>query len=359
MFDPAESRSLLTHNILSGRITGPELDDFIANGYRGTWKQILKSRDLSILLKNPQSLGALFASANAFSILLELQGPELAASDAATETISNTSASILLIVTNTDYLDFWQTVPANKTRMQARINGTGSKLRRAVYTSSDTWVAPGTPIVGMSGSAVGGGGNGSYGSWDSGYARSGGGGAGGAVETKSATSGLPTSNQTITVGSAAGSSSIGSFLTSAAGQNGTWGGGTAIGGGSDTGTIYDTDLVNAIWQPNTASKKGGNGGAPWAYSGNANGNAGSAGLTGNGGAAGNQYGSYCTSAYEGDGIASGGGSGATIYPSGATGAHGRHASGYGCGGGGGSGVNSSYSGGNGAPGLAVKHWIDG
>lgn len=351
---------MLTHSILSGQITGPDLDNLILNqGYAGTWKNLLKSRDLSILLANPSSLSALFASAAAFSLLLDLEGAELAGSDAATETISNTSSGILLIVTTPTYLNLWQTVPANKSRLQARINAGGSKLRKAIYTSSDTWIAPGTPIVGMAGSAVGGGGNGSYGSWDSGYARSGGGGAGGAVETKSATSGLPTTNQTITVGSAASSSSIGSFLTSAAGQNGTWGGGTAIGGGSDTGTIYDTDLVNAIWQPNTASKKGGNGGAPWAYSGNANGIAGSAGLTGSGGAAGTQNGSSCTSAYEGDGIASGGGSGATIYPSGASGAGGRHASGYGCGAGGGSGVSASYAGGNGAPGLNVVHWIDG
>jgi hypothetical protein len=352
-------KHLLTQAILANKITGAQLDALLTSGYLGTWKNLLKSRDLSIMLKNPTSLAALFASATAFGALLDLEGAELAGSDAATETISNTSAGILLIVTHTGYLDLWQNVPANKSRLQARINAGGSKLRRAIYTSSDSWIAPGTPIVGMAGSSVGGGGNGSYGSWDSGYARSGGGGAGGAVETKSATSGLPTTNQTITVGSAAAASSIGSFLTAAAGQNGTWGGGTATGGGSDTGTIYDTDLTNAIWQPNTASKKGGNGGGPWAYSGNADGIAGSAGLTGSGGAGGNQYGSYCTSAYEGTGIGSGGGSGATIYPSGASGAHGRHASGYGCGGGGGSGVNSSYSGGNGAPGLAVKHWIDG
>jgi len=355
----SRNRYLLTHSILNGQITGAELDALIAGGYGGTWKALLKSRDLSILLKNPTSLSALFASASAFSLLLDSEGAELAGSDAATETIVKTSGGILLIVTSTAYLDLWNTVPANKTRMQAWVNGTGSKLRRAVYTASDTWIAPGTPIVGMSGSSVGGGGNGSYGSWDSGYARSGGGGGGGAVETKSATSGLPTTNQTITVGSAAAASSIGSFLTAAAGGNGTWGSSGGTGGGSDTGTIYDTDLTNALWQPSTASKRGGNGGAGWGYSGNANGNAGSAGLTGSGGAGGNQYGSYCTSAYEGTGIGSGGGSGATIYPSGASGAGGRHASGYGNGGGGGSGVSSYYAGGNGSPGLAVKHWIDG
>jgi len=352
-------KHLLTQAILANKISGSELEALLTGGYLGTWKNLLKSRDLSILLKNPTSLASLFASATAFGALLDLEGAELAGSDAATETISNTSAGILLIVTTPAYLDLWQTVPANKSRLQARINAGGSKLRKAVYTSSDTWIAPGTPIVGMSGSAVGGGGNGSYGSWDSGYARSGGGGSGAGVETKSATSGLPTSNQTITVGSAAATSSIGSFLTAAAGANGTWGGGAATGGGSDSGTIYDTDLVNAIWQPNTASKRGGNGGAPWGYSGNTNGNAGSAGLTGSGGAAGTQNGSSCTGAGQGTGIASGGGSGATIYPSGGTGAYGFHASDPGCGGGGGSGVNSPYSGGNGAPGLAVKHWIDG
>lgn len=356
----SRNRYLLTHSILNGQITGPELDTLIAGGYGGTWKALLKSRDLSILLANPSSLSALFASASAFGLLLDLEGAELAGSDDATETIVKTSASILLIVTNTAYLDLWQTVPANKTRMQGWINGTGSKLRRAVYTSSDTWVAPGTPIVGQSSSVVGGGGNGSYGQWDGGMGKSGGGGSGAEVKTASATSGLPTSNQTITIGSAAATSSDGSFLSSAAGANGPFGSGTAIGGGSDSGTLYDTDLTNAIWQPNTASKKGGNGGGAWGLSFNANGNYGIDGLNNTGaGAAGTQNGSSCTSAGGGSGIGSGGGGGAVIYPSGASGANGGNASGYGCGGGGGSGVSSPYNGGSGSGGLVVKHWIDG
>lgn len=354
----SRNRYLLTHAILNGQITGPELDSLIAGGYGGTWKALLKSRDLSILLANLSSLSALFASASAFSILLDLNGAELAASDEATETISNTSASALAVVTNPEYLDLWWTVPANKTRLQNRINQSGSKLLRWDFTASGTWTVPGGGLVALSIFAVGGGGNGGAGN-NSGAANAGAGGSGGESKTIVLTSGLPETNQTVTVGGAAAASSFGAILSAAGGANGGTGtNAQTTGGGTTSGTIYDTAPENGVFQPATASKQGGNGGAGFAHGSNSGGQAGVAGLTGSGGAAGVLSGS-AGGGGAGSGYGSGGGSGAGIWPAGAGASGGTAATANsGCGAGGsGASASTGSSGGAGGTGRVVVYGV--
>lgn len=354
--------------LLGGNISSANLETKLTtdDAWLGAWRALLKSGTSKALIANTTAFGIIAGSNTAFGELITAAGTQLAASDSATIAISNDSNAIKTVVTNQTYLDFWNTVPANKARLQARINASGSKLKRQVWTSSGTWTAPVTPIVALSVFAIGGGGTGASGGWNGGstQAESGGGGSGAESATKSATTSLPTTNQTVTVGLWASTSSFGSFLTAAAGQNGirpTSGSAQAVGGGSDVGTIYDTDPENAIWQPATANKKGGSGGVAFAGSYNSNGFAGASGLTGGGGAGGTQNGSSCTQANNGTGLGSGGGSGAFIYPYGAGAANGltAFAPNYGSGGGGGSGTAILSAGGTGAPGLVVAYWVEG
>lgn len=358
----------IAHLLLGGYIDSTALETALTTNdqFAGAWKRLLRSGTAKALIASPASFDIIAGSATAFGQLLELSGAQLAASDSATEAISNNSTAIKTVVTNSTYLNLWNNVSANKTRLQARINASGSKLKRQEWTSSGTWTAPGTPIVALSIFAVGGGGTGASGGWNGGstQAESGGGGSGAESATKSATTSLPTTNQTVTVGLWASTSSFGSFLTAAAGQNGirpTSGSAQAVGGGSDVGTIYDTDPENAIWQPATANKKGGSGGVAFAGSYNSNGFAGASGLTGGGGAGGTQNGSSCTQANNGTGLGSGGGSGAFIYPSGAGAANGASvgAGNYGCGGGGGSGTAGASNGGTGSDGIVIAYWVEG
>lgn len=359
----------MVFRLLAGTLSGSELETALttnASAYLGPWREILKTTELNALLNSPTALAAIFASETAFDALLNSgdSGYALAASDSATLLISNTSAAAKTVVTNSAYLDFWWTVPANKTRLQNRINASGSKLKRQVWTSSGTWTAPGAPIVALSVFAVGKGGDGGVGGWDGGSTtgQPGAGGSGAESAAKSATTSLPTTNQTVTVSTTIVTpSSFGAFLTAACGVNGAQAGPPTTGGGSTVGTIYDADPTNAIWQPNTGSKQGGSGAFGGGGNSNNNGNAGSAGLTGSGGAGGTVIaGPAATAAGAGTGIGSGGGSGANIYPSGAAGVNGSSAlsTNYGSGGGGGSGTASVANGGLGAPGLVVAYWVE-
>lgn len=353
--------------LLGGNITSVQLESAITtnDSFNGAWKRLLRSGTIKSLIANTTAFGIIAGSATAFGDLLTIAGTQLAASDSATTAISNDSNAIKTVVTSATHLNLWNNVPANKTRLQARINASGSKLKRQVWKTSGTWTAPVTPIVALSVFAIGGGGNGGNGGWDGGSTRgeAGSGGSGAEASTKSATTSLPTTNQTVTVGSAAAASSFGSFLTAAAGVSGSKGGSTTSGGGSDVSSIYDSDLENAIYQPTTASKQGGNGANGGLSSGNVNGSAGIGGLSGSGGIAGTQNGSSCTNAGAGAGLTSGGGSGAIIYPGGASAANGADATNiadqYGCGGGGGSGTAGASSGGVGAPGAVVAYWVEG
>ncbi len=356
----------IAHLLLGGYIDSTALETALTTNdqFAGAWKRLLRSGTAKALIASPASFDIIAGSATAFGQLLELSGAQLAASDSATEAISNNSTAIKTVVTNSTYLNLWNNVPANKTRLQARINASGSKLKRQEWTSSGTWTAPGTPIVALSIFAVGGGGNGGNGGWNGGSTagEAGAGGSGAESATHSATSSLPTTNQTVTVGTAAVASSFGSFLTADPGVSGTKGGSTTSGGGSDVSSIYDQIPSAAIWQPNTASKQGGNGGNGGSSGGNVGGTAGLVGLSGTGGAAGTVAGGpSATTAGGGSGIGSAGGSGAIIYPAGAGAANGASvgAGNYGCGGGGGSGTAGASNGGTGSDGIVIAYWVEG
>lgn len=351
--------------LLGGYIDSAALETALTtnDAFLGAFNRLLKSGTVKALLSSSTAFGVIAGSTSAFAALLDQSGELLAASDSATTAISDNSNAIKTVVTNATYLNLWQNVPANKTRLQARINASGSKLKRQEWTSSGTWTAPGTPIVALSVFAIGGGGNGGIGGWDGGSTRAetGSGGSGAESATKSATTSLPTTNQTVTVGAVTAASSFGAFLTAAGGESGIKGTFYPAGGGSDVSAIYDTDFQNAIWQPNTASKRGGDGGWSFNITNNSNGNPGVAGLTGSGGAAGTQGGGSAVSAGAGSGAGSGGGGGAAIYPGGAAGANGASvgAGNYGCGGGGGSGTSGASTGGTGGSGLVIAYWVEG
>lgn len=357
----------IAHLLLGGYIDSAALETALTTNdqFAGAWKRLLRSGTAKALIASTTAFTIIAGSATAFGQLLELSGTQLAASDSATEAISNNSTAIKTVVTNSIYLNLWNNVPANKTRLQARINASGSKLKRQEWTSSGTWTAPGTPIVALSVFAVGSGGSGGVGGWNGGSTagEAGSGGSGAESATKSATTSLPITNQTITVASgAAATSSFGSFLTAAGGVTGSKGGSTTSGGGSDVSSIYDITPSSAIWQPNTASKQGGNGGNGGSSGGNVNGTAGLVGLSGTGGVAGTVVGGpAATSSGGGSGIGTGGGSGAIIYPSGAGGANGGSvgSGNYGCGGGGGSGTSVGSNGGTSGDGLVIAYWVEG
>lgn len=351
----------IVFRLLNGTLSGEDLEEALttkADLYLGPWNEVLKARELNALLNSPTALAAMFGSETAFAQLLDIAGAEMAASDSATELISNTSSAILTVVTNTSYLNLWQNVPANKSRLQARVNASGSKLLRWDFTASGTWTVPGGGLVALSVFAVGGGGNGGAGN-NSGAANAGAGGSGGESKTIVLTSGLPETNQTVTVGGAAASSSFGAILSAAGGANGGTGtNAQTTGGGTTSGTIYDTAPENGVFQPATASKQGGNGGAGFARGSNSGGQAGVAGLTGSGGAAGVLSGS-AGGGGAGSGYGSGGGSGAGIWPAGAGASGGTGAAANsGCGAGGsGASASTGSSGGAGGTGRVVVYGV--
>lgn len=351
----------IVFRLLNGTLSGAQLETALTTDaalYLGPWIEVLKAVELNALINSPTALAAMFASNTALSNLLDIAGAELAASDTATELISNTSSAILTVVTTPAYLDYWNNTPANKARMQARINASGSKLVRTAFTSSGTWTLPVGGVVGFSAFAQGGGGNGGA-SGNSAAAQSGGGGSGGESKAISITSGLPVANQTITIGTAGAVSTVGAILSAAAGVTGQTGTGAAVsGGGTDSGTIYDTDPANAIWQ-HTASKQGASGGAATGSTGDFDGNAGGNGLTGTGGAGGLNDGGSALGGAAGTGFGSGGGSGSGFWPGGAAVTAGAAASANTGSGGGGAGASASAtaSGGAGGTGYIVVYAV--
>ncbi len=351
----------IVFRLLNGTLSGAQLETALTTDaalYLGPWIEVLKAVELNALINSPTALTAMFGSSTALSNLFDIAGAELAASDTATELISNTSSAILTVVTTPAYLDYWNNTPANKARMVARINASGSKLVRTAFTSSGTWTLPVGGVVGFSAFAQGGGGNGGA-SGNSGQANAGGGGSGGESKSISLTSGLPVGNLTITIGTAGAVSTVGAILSAAAGATGATGGGTsATGGGTDSGTIYDTDPANAIWQ-HTASKQGASGGVATGSNGDFDGYAGGNGLTGAGGAGGlNDSGSALGGA-AGTGFGSGGGGGSGFWPGAAAVTAGSAASANTGSGGGGAGASASAtaSGGAGGTGYIVVYAV--
>lgn len=320
--------------LMDGRLSGAALQTALASPeILGYWKEILKTKELLALLACPTSLAAIMASTTAFSNLLDIAGASLAASDTATALISNTPAAIFTVVSSTTYLNLWQNTPANKTRMQARVNALGSKLCRVSQTTPGTYnlTIPAGGILAYSYFVGAGGGTGEH-AGSGGAGVSGYGGSGGELKFGMVTSGLPAAgaNLEYIVGAAANNSSITGGVTALAGGSSGTGPGTTTGG-----TIYDTAPSTAIWQPNTGGLQGAAGGSR-----NSGGGAGGTGGTGISGAGG-------ATQQPGTGIGSGGGGGHS-HPS--FGGFGSAASDPSCGGGGGG--YSSESGGTARPGGA-------
>lgn len=262
---------------------------------------MLKTRDINILLRSAGALDIIFGSATALSQLLSVAGAEIAASDPATVALCKNPNGIYTVVTNTAYLDLWQNVSANKTRMQAQINATGSALCRASYSAGATWTRPTGGILALALSNIGNGGSGGTPGVVLGQLTGGQGGTGGEIKTQQFTSSLPSGNITVSwTGSAV---QFGSYLSASYGNNGVASSSSNNGPGFNSGTFYDTAFQSAIWQPNTAQQKGADGGGGAPNSG-INGSAGSAGLTGSGGSGGT---ANAGSGGNATGISSGGG----------------------------------------------------
>lgn len=359
----------LTRRLLAGSMNAASLESALAHaGARGAWRLLLKSKELSLLLNHTAASAALFGSARAFSDLLLVAGPTLAASDVATERISNSAAAIQAVVSNPTYLAYWNSVPANKTRLQARVNASGSKLKRQVFTSAGTWNRP-TGLQALSVALVGRGGSGSYGdeyfSGGSFYQVATGPGGGAAeVKTKNFDT-LPSGNVSITFDDT-GKTKFGAYLEALNGNHATGGNGTqssfqqpnpgaAVGTNTNPSNIQP-DLTNEVFQPYTASKAGlagassAGGSSSGSWPGAIAGLTGQSGLTGSGGAGGS---AGNTGGGGGSGIASSGGSGG--YGGAGGSATGGNASGYGCGGGG---AATNGSGGIGSGPVAVVYWIE-
>ncbi|PIQ23669.1 hypothetical protein COW64_22990 [bacterium (Candidatus Blackallbacteria) CG18_big_fil_WC_8_21_14_2_50_49_26] len=344
----------IVFRLLNGTLSGENLEEALtteADLYLGPWNEVLKARELNALLNSPTALAAMFASETAFAQLLDIAGAEMAASDSATELISNTSSAILTVVTNTSYLNLWQNVSENKTRLQARVNAGGSKLKRWNYTANGTWdiAALTSGLAAYSYFVCGEGGQGA--ASQSGSA-SGRGGSGAEAKWGQVTTGLPNTNQTITVGT--GNTTIGALHTALQGNDATAGTGNNTGPGTTGGAaIYDADPQNAIWQANTGTKQGSYGGygLPAASTGVAGG-PGGPGLSGAGGTcAGSTFGGT-----GGTGLCSGGAGGGSDTGFGAS--PGGAATGYGTGGGGASLRGSdTASGGNPGGGLACLYGV--
>lgn len=336
--------------LLGGNISSANFETKLTtdDAFLGAWKALLKSGTVKALIANTTAFGIIAGSSTAFGDLLTIAGAQLAASDSATTAISNDSNAIKTVVTNTTYLNLWQNVSANKARLLARVNASGSKLKSQVWTANGTWTAPGTPIVALSIFAIGPGGNGG-----ASVSPTGGGKGGGAGEYafQQFTSSLPTTSQTVTVPTTSGTAaSFGAFLTADSGQDGGATSSGGAGGGSTSGSaIYDTDPANAIWMPNTGSVVGPNGGngANGAPGSGSNGTAGLSGTGGTGGSPGN-------AGTGGSGMGSSGAGGG--FDTGFGGSAGGAASGYGTGGGG-AGIRGGDTAAGGAGGGAyVKAW---
>jgi hypothetical protein len=308
----------LVRKLLKGDVSSADLETALttnADLYLGPWREILKSTELNALLTNVSALAAIFGSDAAFDDVMSLRGDLIASSDAITETISNTGALAYKVLTNADYLDFWYTVPANKTRLSNRVNAVGSKIKRVSQLSAGgfNYTTPAGGILALAYGIVAGGGGGAAAQGGGGYGGQGGSG-GESIFGQYTTPIAGGVNVAYTVGSAASTSQItlpSGAITATAGVTGTPGLTSASENpavGTNTGTVFDSDLPNAIWQPNTGKKQGGKGGrceknsAPAQTS-----TPGTAGIFGAGGAAGAN--ATPISGRAGTGIGSGGGGG--------------------------------------------------
>jgi len=347
----------MVFRLLAGTLSGADLETALTTDaalYLGPWREVLKAREFNALLNSSVALTAMLSSETCFIQLLDFVGQELAASDQITEIISNTSSLIKAVVTNTSYLNLWQNTPANKTRLLARVNASGSKLKRWVFTANGTWDIEALPdgLAAYSFFICGAGGAGGNSQAGIGSGR---GGSGSEAKWGQITSGLPVSNQSITVG-ASGNTVIGSALHEAlAGISGSvFGTANNFGPGTTSGTaIFDSDPQNAVWQSSTGTRQGGyGGGAVQAAAPGFAGGIGEAGISGSGGTCASP-GSGGTG---GTGLCSGGAAGGCEASSG--GVPGGNASGYGTGGGGAAlrGVSTS-SGGNPGGGLVVIYGV--
>lgn len=375
----------LAFKLLKGEVSGSELETLLSNPlYLGPWRELMKTTELNAILNNSTALTSVFDSATAFESMLTNAGDLIASRDDLTALVSNSSSAILTVISNPDYIAIWDKNSETKARIRARVNASGSKLKRYVFTASGTLTLP-VGYQALSVALVGAGGRGGY---ADAYAyssdrktRSGPGGGGGEVKTK-VFSTLPAAGSiAITIQSGDGNQTdFGGLLTAQNGTDATDGDGNqstqsgalynGVGGGSDSSPeLIRVDLEDEIFQLYDASKKGGDGGASvyrsWYASGSTeaqksgHGLPGENGLGDTGGGLGGQY-VYNTSADGGHpGTAYGAGGGAAGVDLLNMSSGGYDATVPGAGGGGGGDNIPSEAPGNGGTGLAVAYLIEG
>jgi len=336
--------------ILAAKFSGAELDSYIqtSEGLKA-WKILLKSRYLSMIFAKPEALALLFESGTALAGLLAINGAAIAADDGATASVAASGSALLTVVSDPALFNLWNNTPANKARLQALVNQSGSMLCREVFTSSGTWTHPAGGILALSLFGVGKGGNGTT----SNNPQGGGGGGGGGIKWAFYDSSLPSSDVTVTI---SGTTSFGAILTfeSGGGASGTSGG---TGGSTTTGSaITDATIDTALFQIATGSQQGGVGGngAYFSPSSGGNGGGGLGGTGGGTGGFGNPSSPYTAQGGQGGtGIGAGGGGGGS---SGSGGSGSAASSGYGNGGGGAASAGGGgFAAGN--NGKIVAYWI--
>ncbi len=310
--------AILEQKLLGGGITASQLETELADSLSlGAFRKLINiGENRQILLQTPGALTAMFGSnyARESLFLYDEIMIDIAQSTIATDYLTRSGAALLELFENSTAFAYYRNTAANYTLLKSFVNGANSKLKRDIFTTSGTFTPAGT-LLGLVMAGVAGGGNGATGAPATNQA--GGGGSGGEFRIIKLTSGLPSSGQSVTVGNAGLTTTLGSLYTATAGNSAANGAstagataGTTSGGG--TASITDTDLVNAVWQTTNCSVAGGAGGVGGngtnSPSGSGNGTAGTAGASGAGGTAG-AFGASAGGAGSGFGSGGGGGGG--------------------------------------------------
>lgn len=252
--------------LLGGSLTSSQLESELSTPYNlGAFRKMLGiSFVRRQLLNDPSILNIIFNSDKAATALLSDFDAlnYIATSDNIINTIVSNPTALKAMLTN-DTAFFNVKNSSLYAKIQAKVNVSGSKLKRQIFTSSGTFTIPISGLaactvflVGSGGATTAGGigGVGGYGP---------GGGGGGETKVFKFTT-MPSSNVAVTVST---TSSFGGFAIAAAGSSSINAavfpnGGT--GGGSTSGTVplsVDYSPTTAAWQPNNYSVKGGDGGS--------------------------------------------------------------------------------------------------
>ncbi len=349
--------AILEQKLLGGGIIASQLETELADSLNlGAFRKLINIwGNRQVLLQTPGALTAMFGSnyARESLFLYEEIMIDIAQSTIATDYLTRSGAALLELFENSTAFNYYRNTAANYTILKSFVNGANSKLKRDIFLSSGTFTPAGT-LLGLVMAGVAGGGNGATGAPATNQA--GGGGSGGEFKIIKLTTSLPTTGQSVTVGNAGLTTTLGALFSTTAGNSAANGAstagataGTTSGGG--TASITDTDLSGAVWQTTNCSVAGGAGGLGGngtnSPSGSGNGTAGTAGASGAGGTAG-AFGVSVGGA--GSGLGSGGGGGGGNF----SGTGGSGTANTGCGGGG---TVSGSTAGSGGTGILVVYSI--